>query len=252
MIGGGASAGVAFTVSLLIATLAFEGPDLEAAKIGILAAAVFSASLTALVFRVIALLPSSVRARVLFGSLAPLTDLTEPVDADRDHLRGLPDAPITLVEYGDLECPYCGRAEPAVRELLASSDDIRYVWRHLPLTDVHPHAQLAAEAAEAAGRQDQFWAMHDLLLSHQDALEPRDLTGYARELGLDIERFHDDIHRHASRSRIAADVESAAASGVVGTPTFFVNGRRHHGAYDIQALLAAVQEARLRPVETSS
>jgi Na+/H+ antiporter NhaA len=252
VIGGGASAGVAFTVSLLIATLAFEGPDLEAAKIGILAAAVLSALLTALVFRVIALLPSSIRARALFGSLAPLTDLTEPVDPDRDHLRGLPDAPITLLEYGDLECPYCGRAEPAVRELLASSDDIRYAWRHLPLTDVHPHAQLAAEAAEAAGRQDQFWAMHDLLLTHQDALEPRHLTGYAKELGLDIERFHDDVHRHVSRSRIAADVESAAASGVVGTPTFFVNGRRHHGAYDIQALLAAVQEARLRPVEASS
>ena len=135
---------------------------------------------------------------------------------------------------------------------MAGSDDVRYVWRHLPLTDVHPHAQLAAEAAEAAGRQGRFWEMHDLLLAHQDALEPRHLLATPTELGLDIERFHDDVHRHVSRSRIAADVESAAASGVVGTPTFFVNGRRHHGAYDIQALLAAVQEARLRPVESNS
>ncbi|MFL6026062.1 MAG: Na+/H+ antiporter NhaA [Friedmanniella sp.] len=247
VLGGGASAGIGFTVSLLIATLAFEGLDLEAAKLGILASAAFSAGVTWLVFRLIELLPGQVRSRALFGSLPPLTDLTEPVDPDRDHIRGLVGAPITLLEYGDLECPYCGRAEPAVRELLASSEDVRYAWRHLPLTDVHPHAQLAAEAAEAAGCQDHFWEMHDLLLSHQDALEARHLLGYAEELGLDLPRFRDDVHRHATRTRIAADVESAAASGVVGTPTFFVNGRRHHGAYDVQALLAAVQEARDRP-----
>jgi Na+/H+ antiporter NhaA len=248
VLGGGTSAGIGFTVSLLIATLAFDGPDLEAAKIGILASAVSSAVVTWVVFRLIQLLPGRVRARALFGSLPPLTDLTEPVDPDRDHIRGLVDAPITLLEYGDLECPYCGLAEPAVRELLAGSDDVRYAWRHLPLRDVHPHAQLAAEAAEAAGCQDHFWEMHDLLLTHQDALEPRDLLGYAAALQLDLARFTDDLHRHASRTRIAADLESAAASGVVGTPTFFVNGRRHHGAYDVHALLAAVQEARARRV----
>jgi hypothetical protein len=248
VLGGGASAGIGFTVSLLIASLAFQGRDLEAAKIGILASAICSAVVTWVVFRVIALLPASVRTRALFGSLPPLTDLSEPVDPDRDHLRGPVDAPITLLEYGDLECPYCGRAEPAVRELLAGSEDVRYAWRHLPLADVHPHAQLAAEAAEAAGYQDRFWEMHDLLLSHQDALEARHLLGYAEQLQLDLPRFTDDLHRHASRTRIAADLESAAASGVVGTPTFFVNGRRHHGAYDVQALLAAVQEARARRV----
>jgi Na+/H+ antiporter NhaA len=248
VLGGGASAGIGFTVSLLIATLAFDGLDLEAAKIGILASAVFSALVTWVVFRLIRLLPGRVRTRALFGSLPPLTDLTEPVDPDRDHIRGLLDAPITLLEYGDLECPFCGQAEPAVRELLAGSDDVRYAWRHLPLPDVHPHAQLAAEAAEAAACQDRFWEMHDLLLTHQDALEPRHLLGYADQLQLDLPRFKDDLHRHASRTRIAADLESAAASGVVGTPTFFVNGRRHHGAYDVPALLAAVQEARARQV----
>jgi predicted DsbA family dithiol-disulfide isomerase len=246
VLGGGASAGIGFTVSLLIATLAFEGLDLEAAKIGILASAACSAVVTWIVFRLIQLLPAHLRTRALFGSLPPLTDLTEPVDPDRDHLRGQLDAPITLLEYGDLECPYCGQAEPAVRELLAGAEDVRYAWRHLPLSDVHPHAQLAAEAAEAAACQDRFWEMHDLLLTHQDALEPRHLLGYAEQLQLDLPRFTDDLHRHATRTRIAADLESAAASGVVGTPTFFVNGRRHHGAYDVQALLAAVQEARAR------
>jgi Na+/H+ antiporter NhaA len=246
VLGGGASAGVGFTVSLLIATLAFEGTQLEEAKVGILSAALGSAVVTWLVFRVIGLLPQTVQTRATFGTLPPLTDLVEPVDPDRDHLRGNLDAPITLVEYGDLECPYCGMAEPAVRELLAQSDDVRYVWRHLPLRDVHPRAQVAAEASEAAGRQGQFWEMHDLLLTHQQALGPKDLIGYAEQLGLDLDLFREDVHRHATVSRIAADVESAAASGVLGTPTFFVNGRRHHGAYDVQALLDAVQEARAR------
>ena len=104
-------------------------------------------------------------------------------------MRGPRDAPVTVVEYGDFECPYCGQAEPVVRELLADFGDVRYVWRHLPLTDVHPHAQLAAEAAEAAAAQGAFWEMHDLLLEHQDALQPRDLLGYAEQLGLDLERF---------------------------------------------------------------
>lgn len=248
VLGGGASAGIGFTVSLLIATLAFDGADLEAAKLGILASALGSAVVTALVFRVISWLPAGLRTRAVFGDLPPLTDLAEPVDPDRDHLRGRADAPITLLEYGDLECPYCGMAEPAVRDLLAGSEDVRYVWRHLPLTDVHPHAQLAAEASEAAGRQGRFWEMHDLLLSHQEALEGKQLLRYAEELGLDMEQFHDDLRRHSLSTRIADDVESAAASGVLGTPTFFVNGRRHHGSYDVQALLAAVQEARARPV----
>lgn len=246
VLGGGTSAGVGFTVSLLIATLAFEGEQQTDAKIGILASAAISAVVTMTVFRAIAALPSRLRARAVFGNLAPLTDLTEPVDPEHDHIRGDPDAPVTLLEYGDLECPYCGQAEPAVREVLASNTDIRYVWRHLPLRDVHPHAELAAEATEAAANQDRFWPMHDRLLAHQNHLEPKDLIGHADAVGLDVERFRQDLHRHTTRARIAADVEGAAESGVRGTPTFFINGRRHHGVYDLEALLAGIREARER------
>ena len=120
---------------------------------------------------------------------------------------------------------------------------MRYVWRHLPLNDVHPRAQLAAEAAEAAADQGAFWELHDLLLAHQDALNPDDLVAYAEELGLDTERFMDDLSEHRSAARIAEDVDSADLSGVSGTPTFFINGRRHHGSYDISTLSGAVRVA---------
>jgi protein-disulfide isomerase len=169
-----------------------------------------------------------------------------PVDPERDKVRGPLDAPITVVEYGDFECPYCGRAESVLRALLADFGDVRYVWRHLPLTDVHPQAQLAAEAAEAAAEQDAFWEMHDLLLSHQGDLRPPDLLRYAGELGLDAESFGRHLRRHQGAARVAEDVDSADLSGVSGTPTFFINGRRHRGAYDITHLSAAVRAARQR------
>jgi protein-disulfide isomerase len=152
---------------------------------------------------------------------------------------------VTLVEYGDLQCPYCGQAEPIVRELLADTD-LRYVWRHLPLTDVHPQAQLAAEAAEAAGAQGKFWEMHDLLLTRQDHLKVVDLLGYARDLGLDTDQLHDDLVSHRYADRVAEDVQSADLSGVSGTPTFFVNGQRHYGTYDIDTLKRAIKVARAR------
>ena len=150
---------------------------------------------------------------------------------------------MTIVEYGDFECPYCGQAEPVVRELLRNFVDVRYVWRHLPLTDVHPHAQMAAEAAEAAAAQGALWEMHDLLLANQDALEPSDLIAYAARLGLDGERFERDLRERTGAGRVAEDVEGADLSGVSGTPTFFINGRRHPGAYDIASLSAAVRVA---------
>jgi protein-disulfide isomerase len=125
-------------------------------------------------------------------------------------------------------------------------DEVRYVFRHLPLTDVHANAQIAAEATEAAGSQGRFWEMHDLLFDHQDALTPRALLGYARELGLDIEQFRDELRRHEHAGRVARDIESAELSGVAGTPTFFINGQRHHGAYDIDTLKKAVKTARAR------
>ena len=170
--GGGTIAGIGFTVALLVATLAFEGSELEEAKLGILSAALGAALLTWLLFRATALLPRSLRIRALLGTAEPLVDLYIDVDPERDHIRGPLEAPVTVVEYGDFECPYCGQAEPVVRELLRDFGDVRYVWRHLPLNDVHPNTQLAAEAAEAAADQGAFWEMHDLLLGSSGRAPP--------------------------------------------------------------------------------
>jgi Na+/H+ antiporter NhaA len=242
--GAGTIAGIGVTVSLLVASLAFRGEQLAEAKAGVLAAALAAAGLTWAVFRVTSLLPKPLRLRALLGTQAAIVDLAAPVDPRRDHLRGPKKAPVTIVEYGDFECPYCGRAEPAIRELLADFGDVRYVWRHLPLTDVHPHAELAAEAAEAAAAQGAFWEMHDTLLRHQDALTPGDLIGYAADLGLDTERFARDLRTDAFAARVAEDVDTADLGSVSGTPTFFINGQRHHGAYDIVSLKDAVRTAR--------
>ncbi|MBC6457899.1 Na+/H+ antiporter NhaA [Actinomadura sp. HBU206391] len=244
--GGGTIAGIGFTVSLLIATLAFHGPQLEEAKLGILTAALTASVLTWIVFRVTAMLPKRLRVRALLGTAEDIVDLAAPVDPARDHIRGRKDAPVTVVEYADFECPYCGQAEPVVRELLADFGDVRYVWRHLPLSDVHPNARLAAIAAEAAAAQGAFWEMHDLLLDHQGDLGVHDLVRYAREAGLDIERFRDDVRDATGAARIEEDVDSADLSGVTGTPTFFINGRRHYGAYDITTLSSAVRAAHVR------
>jgi Na+/H+ antiporter NhaA len=243
VLGGGMTAGIGFTVSLLVASLAFHGSDLEAAKIGILAAAALASALTWLLFRLAARLPVDVRLRLLLGRAESIVDLAVPVDPKRDHIRGPLDAPVTLLEYGDFECPYCGQAEQAIRELLGTRADVRYVWRHLPLNDVHPHAQLAGEAGEAAAEQGKFWEMHDLLLAHQDALNVKDLIRYAEELGLDVDRFREFLRNNDGTAHIADDVDSADQSGVAGTPTFFVNGRRHWGAYDVDSLARATREA---------
>jgi Na+/H+ antiporter NhaA len=244
--GGGTIAGIGFTVSLLVATLAFEGRQLDEAKVGILSAAFGAALITWLLFRATALLPRRLRIRALLGTAELLVDLYIDVDSERDHIRGPLAAPVTLVEYGDFECPYCGQAEPVVRELLRDFGDVRYVWRHLPLSDVHPHARLAAEAAEAAADQGAFWEMHDLLLDHQDLLGFGDLVRHAEQLGLDVERFTNQLQDHAGAARVADDVDSADLSGVSGTPTFFINGRRHYGAYDIDTLATEVRTARAR------
>jgi Na+/H+ antiporter NhaA len=244
--GTGTIAGVGFTLSLLIATRAFRGAQLEEAKIGVLSAGLAATTLTWLLFRLTAYLPRPLRWRALHGTAEPLTDLYFDVSPERDHIRGPIDAPVTVVEYGDFECPYCGQAEPVLRELLRDFADVRYVWRHLPLTDVHPRAQLAAEAAEAAANQGAFWEMHDLLLDHQDALEVDDLIGYANTLGLDVDRFTNDLRQRNGEACVADDIDSADLSGVSGTPTFFINGRRHYGAYDIDTLSKAVRAAGAR------
>ena len=245
--GGGAVAGIGFTVSLLIAGLAFQGEQLEEAKAGVLAAATIAAIVAWIAFRIVERLPTELRVRQLAGTARSLVDLAAPVDPERDHVRGAADAPVTLVEYGDFQCPFCGQAEPVIRDLLAEfGDDLRYVWRHLPLADVHPRAQLASEAAEAAAAQGAFWPMYDRLLTSQDELRPDELVEHARSLGLDVDRFADDLRRHAYAPRVAEDVDDADRSGVSGTPSFFVNGQRHHGAYDVATLSGAVRAARRR------
>ncbi|HEY4094466.1 MAG TPA: Na+/H+ antiporter NhaA [Baekduia sp.] len=240
------SAGLGFTVSLLVASLAFRGePDLlDEAKLGVLATVLISPALTWGALQVMQRLPAEVRRRQLGATADVIIDLAEDVDPARDHIRGNVDAPVTLVEYGDFECPYCGAAAPVIRKLMEHfGDELRYVFRHLPLTDVHPGAQLAAEAAEAAHAQGKFWPMHDVLLEDQDDVSVSDLYRRATEVGLDLDRFNDDLqHRHFA-PRVAEDVASADASGVSGTPTFFINGRRHEGVYDVDTLTRAVKAA---------
>jgi Na+/H+ antiporter NhaA len=241
---GAASAGIGFTVSLLVADLAFHGPLLEQAKLGVLATAVVSPALAWLAGWVMRHLPADVRARQLGATAETIVDLADDVDPERDHIRGRIDAPVTLLEYGDYECPYCAHAAPTIAKLLEHlPDELRYVFRHLPLTDVHPNAQRASEAAEAADAQGAFWEMHDRLLDNQEALAPWNLHQYAVDLELDVERFTEDLRRRRYAARVAEDVQSADASGVSGTPTFFINGRRHYGVYDIDTLTRAVKVA---------
>ena len=169
-----------------------------------------------------------------------------PVSTDRDHVRGPVAAPITLLEYGDYECPFCGAAHPIVNEVRRRAGDrLRFVYRHFPLTNVHPHAQPAAESAEAAGAQGRFWQMHDLLFEAQDALEREDLVARAEVLGLDVPRFVRELEAGVHRPRVREDFMSGVRSGVNGTPSFFVNGVRHEGAADVQSLLWSIEHARV-------
>jgi protein-disulfide isomerase len=163
----------------------------------------------------------------------------------RDHVRGDRTAPLMLVEYGDYECPYCGAAYPIVAEVRRIlGDQLRFVFRNFPLTEVHPHALQAAEAAEAASPRGRFWEMHDLLFENQKRLRTQDLLRYAQTLGLDTDRVEADLAEHTYEPRIREDVVSGARSGVNGTPTFFVNGVRHDGGYDLETLLEALGASR--------
>ena len=169
--------------------------------------------------------------------------LKPPVGAN-DHVQGSAKAPVTLVEYGDYECPYCGEAYSVVKELQERlGDQMRFVFRNFPLAQAHPHAEHAAEAAEAAAAQGKFWEMHDMLYENQDALEDEDLVRYARALHLDVPRFVKEMEAGTYTERVREDFRSGVRSGVNGTPTFFINGARHDGAYDLASLLAAIEEA---------
>jgi protein-disulfide isomerase len=157
--------------------------------------------------------------------------LNPPV-SERDHTAGPDDAPVTLVEYGDYECPHCGRAHPVVKSVQRQlKGQLRFVFRNFPLAEAHPHALLVAQAAEAAGAQGRFWEMHDMIFEHQDALEPDDIVGYATEIGLDITRFERDLEAGAFVKKVRDDFRSGVRSGVNGTPTFFVNGVRYDGSW---------------------
>ena len=248
LLGTGTAAGVGFTVSFLIASLAFTGTELDEAKVGVLAACLISPLVAFAVFRgTRMLIPQSRRLEQLRRTADSIIDLSEDVDPERDHIRGDPNGAVTLVEYADFECPYCGRAEPTIRELLGMEHKggLRYVFRHLPLQDVHPHAQLAAEASEAAAAQGAFWPMHDTLMAHQGELDLDDVHRYADELELDADKLEEEVRRRVYLERVSEDVSSADSSGVSGTPTFFINGRRHQGVYDIEALTKAIQRAKV-------
>ncbi len=170
--------------------------------------------------------------------------LTLPVSPARDHIRGPADALVTLVEYGDYECPYCGMAHTVVKEILEQvGDAVRFVFRHFPMTTIHIHAENAAEAAEAAGAQGKYWEMHDMLYANQQALDGPSLLSYAAALQLDVERFGNEVAQHKYLPKISEDFMSGVRSGVNGTPTFFINGVRHEGAWDYNSLITALQRA---------
>jgi protein-disulfide isomerase len=173
-----------------------------------------------------------------------LAELTVPVSEERDHVQGSPDAPATLVQYGDYECPYCGEAYPIVQEVQRRMGDrLRFAFRNFPISTSHPHAEHAAEAAEAASAQGRFWEMHDLLYERQRHLADDDLHAYAEELGLDVRRFDDELAAHVYAPRIHDDFMSGVRSGVNGTPTFYVNGVRHDDSYELDVLLDALEKA---------
>ncbi len=172
-----------------------------------------------------------------------MTILKVPVGKN-DHLQGNPKAPVILVEYGDYECPYCGEAYPIVKRVQkVLGKNLGFVFRNFPLTELHPHALQAALAAEAAGLQGKFWEIHDTLFENQETLEDEDLIGFARRLGLDPGQFNSDRHSRGVQKKVKDDFLGGALSGVNGTPTFFINGRRHDGYYDFKDLLGALERA---------
>jgi protein-disulfide isomerase len=172
--------------------------------------------------------------------------LTLPVSEDRDHIQGPAEAAVTLVEYGDYECPYCGAAYPIIKEVQERMGErLRFVFRNFPISTSHPHAEQAAEAAEAAATQGRFWQMHDLLYENQQRLGDEDLRAYAEQLGLELESFVQELAEHSHANRVREDFMSGVRSGVNGTPTFYINGSRHDDSYDVETLLAALE----RPAE---
>ena len=170
--------------------------------------------------------------------------LTTPVAEGRDHIQGPGDAAVTLVEYGDYECPYCGAAYPIIKEVqVRMGERLRFVFRNFPITTSHPHAEQAAEAAEAAANQGRFWEMHDVLYENQARLRDQDLHLYAEKLELDVGAFDNELAEHVNATRVHEDFMSGVRSGVNGTPTFYINDERHDDSYDLETLLSALERA---------
>lgn len=232
--GGAALSGIGFTIALLIADIAIPDPVAAAqARVGVLVASVLAAGLGWALLAVV----DRWSPPVAVGKT-----LLRPFDAQRDHYRGRPDAPMVIVEYGDFECPFCSRATGSVDEVLAElGDDVVWVWRHLPLVRVHPHAREAAEAAEAADRQGRFLDLAQVMFARQDHLEREDLLAYADELGMDVDRFARDLEDGDVSRRVQDDVDDADLMDLLSTPTFFVNGKRHVGPYDAASLVTALR-----------
>jgi Na+/H+ antiporter NhaA len=233
--GGAALSGIGFTISLFIIDLAIDDPaKQDQARVGVLAASVLALLFGWATFRITDRLspPISVGAKLI-----------RDVDPDRDHIRGNPNAPLTLVEYGDYECPFCSRATGAIDEVRGyfGENRLRYVWRHLPLERVHPHAMDAARAAEAAGLQGRYFEMGTKMFACQDHLEWEDIYQYADEIGLDIAKFDQDLHSPRVLHRVQDDAQDAELMDLNSTPTFFVNGRRHQGPWDAASLIRALE-----------
>jgi hypothetical protein len=237
--GGAALSGIGFTISLFIVDIAIGEPARQdQARIGVLIASVLAFALGWAVFRITDWLtpPEPVGLKLL-----------RPIDPERDHIRGRPDAPLTLVEYGDYECPFCSRATGAIDEVIGHfGDDLCYVWRHLPLERVHPRAFDAARAAEAAGLQGKYFEMGRQLFAHQDDLEWSDIYRYANAIDLDLERFDQDVRVHPSKAlhRVQDDAQDAELMDLNSTPTFFVNGKRHKGPWDAASLIRSLEAGR--------
>jgi Na+/H+ antiporter NhaA len=234
--GGAALSGIGFTISLFIIDIAIDDPlRQDEARVGVLLASLLAFLLGWAIFRITDWIspPEAVGMK-----------LARPVDPERDHIRGNPDAPLTLVEYGDFECPFCSRATGSIDQVREHfGDKLRYVWRHLPLERVHPRAFDAARASEAAALQGKFWEMARQLFSHQDDLEWSDIYRYAVAAGCDIDRFDSDVRVHASKvlHRVQDDAQDAEVMDLNSTPTFFVNGKRHKGPWDADSLIRALE-----------
>lgn len=235
--GGAALCGIGFTIALFIVDLAIGDPmRQDEARVGVLVGSAVSFVLGWVIFQVTDWLspPKPVGAFLI-----------RPVDPERDHIRGNPDASLTLVEYGDFECPFCSRATGSIDEVRAHfGDELRYVWRHLPLERVHPRAMDAARAAEAAGMQGRFFDLTPVMFANQDNLGWEDIYRYANDIGLDLEQFNDDVHSSKVRHRVEDDAQDAEVMDLNSTPTFFIGRKRHKGPFDAATLIRVLEDSR--------